>query len=112
MVSSPALPASLPLHKVLLVFERSFWEEAEGRRDFWGVCSRTASQRGEAFQFWNLTRMTGRPALLVLHAGRAARLAGDRATAEAAAISSTMRALHAIFGAEAVPKPIAAWAAC
>ena len=36
--------------QVLLVFERAFWEEAEGRRDFWGVCSRAASQRGEAFQ--------------------------------------------------------------
>ncbi|EOD18522.1 hypothetical protein EMIHUDRAFT_445147 [Emiliania huxleyi CCMP1516] len=60
------------LNKVLLGFERPFWEEREGGRDFWGWTAPNGRRRGEAFQFWNLQRSTGRPLLLVLHAGRAA----------------------------------------
>jgi lysine-specific histone demethylase 1 len=30
------------LNKVLLVFDRPFWERAEGKRDFWGITARRA----------------------------------------------------------------------
>jgi len=94
------------LNKVLLVFERAFWEEAEGKRDFWGVAARSACQRGEAFQFWNMTRCNGKPMLLVLFAGRAAKLAGSKEEAERAAVGATLRALRAVFGEDKVPKPV------
>ena len=78
--------------QVLLVFETAFWEASEGRRDFFGVTAASASQRGEAFQFWNMKRCNGRPMLLALHAGRAARLGGSREQAESAAALCTRRA--------------------
>ena len=49
--------------------------------------------------------MTGRPVLLVLHAGRAAKPRGERRAAEAASVGATMRALHSIFGRDKVPEP-------
>jgi len=94
------------LNKVLLGFEYPFWKQREGRRDFWGIAPRTSRRRGQAFQFWNMTRCTGRPLLLVLHAGRSAALPGEDAHAEATAVAATMEALRAIFGAHAVPEPI------
>ena len=118
---------------MLLGFERPFWEEREGGRDFWGWTAPNGRRRGEAFQFWNLQRSTGRPLLLVLHAGRAAlrkaraplreapggqeappplraaprrrRQEDTREEAKQAAIRATMDALRAIFGEEAVPAP-------
>ncbi len=98
---------------MLLVFERPFWEAAEGRRDFWGYCAPSASRRGEAFQFWNMHRCTGVPMLLVLHSGRAAlrpREAPDKAAMEAAAIEATLESLRSTFGAPNVPTPIASMA--
>jgi len=98
------------LNKVLLVFAHAFWEEAEGRRDFWGVTAGSAAQRGEAFQFFNMQRCNGHPMLLVLHAGSAARRAGSREQAQEASVRATMRALRAVFGEANVPEPIAAMA--
>ena len=54
-----------------------------------------------------MKRCNGRPMLLALHAGRAARLGGSREQAESAAVRSTLRALKAIFGDANVPEPLA-----
>ena len=89
------------LNKVLLVFDHPFWEKLEGRRDFWGVTARSSRERGVAFQFWNMQRCTGRPMLLALHAGRAARRRDGvelAAEADAAAVAATLRMLRLIFG--------------
>ena len=93
------------LNKVLLAFDHPFWEKLEGKRDFWGVTARSASQRGVAFQFWNMQRCTGEPIVLALHAGRAARLEGDTADTSATMIEATLDMLRAVFGKDAVPQP-------
>jgi lysine-specific histone demethylase 1 len=93
------------LNKVLLGFDFAFWKEREGRRDFWGISAKTSRQRGQAFQFWNMTRCTGQPMLLVLHAGRSAALPGSDAEAARTAVGATMDALRSIFGDGAVPEP-------
>ncbi|KAL1515554.1 hypothetical protein AB1Y20_002174 [Prymnesium parvum] len=95
------------LNKVLLVFSSPFWSAMEGRADFFGFCAPTALRRGEAFQFWNLHRCTGRPMLLVLHAGRAAHRNGTAEEREKGALDATLDALRSIFGADKVPAPIA-----
>ena len=92
------------LNKVLLLFPHAFWEDLEGRRDFWGVCAPTSRRRGEGFQFWNLQRCTGQPMLLVLHAGRAACRDGAP-TRDEDAVEATLEYLRGIFGADAVPAP-------
>lgn len=93
------------LNKVLLGFDVAFWKDREGRRDFWGIAAKTSRQRGQAFQFWNMTRCTGHPLLLVLHAGRSAVLPGSDAEAARAAVGATMDALRSIFGQGVVPEP-------
>ena len=96
------------MSQVLLVFDQPFWERAEGKRDFWGITARSARERGVAFQFWNMQRCTGRPMLLALHAGRAARRrdgADSAADTDAAAVAATLRMLRSIFGEDAVPEP-------
>jgi lysine-specific histone demethylase 1 len=93
------------LNKVLLGFDVAFWKEREGQRDFWGIAAKTSRQRGQAFQFWNMTRCTGHPLLLVLHAGRAAALPGTDEEAASAAVGATMDALRSIFGHGVVPEP-------
>ena len=95
-------PPSSP--QVLLLFPHAFWEDLEGRRDFWGVCAPTSKRRGEGFQFWNLQRCTGQPMLLVLHAGRAACRDGAP-TRDEDAVEATLEYLRGIFGADAVPAP-------
>ena len=95
-------PPSPP--QVLLLFPHAFWEDLEGRRDFWGVCAPTSKRRGEGFQFWNLQRCTGQPMLLVLHAGRAACRDGAP-TRDEDAVEATLEYLRGIFGADAVPAP-------
>ena len=94
------------LNKVLLLFPYAFWQDAEGRRDFWGMCAPTAKRRGEAFQFWNLHRCTGQPMLLVLHAGRSAISGKGSPSREADAVEATLSYLRTMFGAAAVPAPL------
>ena len=60
-----------------------------------------------ASQFWNLHRSTGRPMLLVLHAGRAAKRPGDKKQGDAESVGATMGALKSIFGEAKVPAPLA-----
>ncbi|KAK1752385.1 Sec1-like protein [Echria macrotheca] len=101
------------LNKVILVYKEPFWDE---ERDIFGVLRNPtnrnsldqkdyASQRGRFFQWFNITKTSGLPALLALMAGDAGfdteQACNDDLVAEATTI------LRSVYG-DKVPYPVEA----
>jgi len=83
------------LNKVVLCFDRIFWDP---NGNLFGHIGSTTASRGELFLFWNLYRA---PVLLALVAGEAASVMED--VSDEVIISRCMLVLRGIFGTANVP---------
>lgn len=107
---SPALPARKQqaiarlemgnLEKVVLRFDRAFWQDEEDFSVLGWVAPDTASRRGEFPEFFNLTEQTGKPTLVALYGGRYSRAIQGKQS-DAQIISGALRALE-----DALDRPI------
>ncbi|PGH20711.1 hypothetical protein AJ80_03471 [Polytolypa hystricis UAMH7299] len=100
------------MNKVILVFERSFWDE---ERDMFGLLREPTTEnslsqndyipnRGKFYLFWNCIRTSGLPMLIALMAGDSAHQA--EATADADILTEVMSQLRNIFKEKAIPDPL------
>ena len=60
------------LNKVILEFDEAFWDQSV---DYFGSAIDSAENRGRSFMFWNLVPVSGKPMLISLIAGDAAKSA-------------------------------------
>jgi len=60
------------LNKVVLEFEEAFWDQSV---DYFGSAIDSSENRGRSFMFWNLVPVSGKPMLISLIAGDAAKMA-------------------------------------
>jgi len=60
------------LNKVVLEFDEVFWDDSV---DYFGSAIDSTENRGRGFMFWNLKSVTGKPMLISLLAGEAAKVA-------------------------------------
>lgn len=101
------------LNKIVLVYKRAFWDQS---RDIFGVLRAPAQKasldqgdysqnRGRFFQWFNVTKTSGMPTLLVLMAGDAA-FHVETAT-DAALITEATSVLKSVFD-DRVPDPVEA----
>lgn len=87
------------LNKVVLCFDRPFWESAA--QNLFGHVGATTSSRGELFLFWAIYRA---PVLIALVAGKAANMMEH--VGDGIVVSRTLAVLKAIFGVDKVPEPL------
>jgi len=85
------------LNKVVLCFERIFWDP---NSNLFGHVGSTTASRGELFLFWNLYKA---PVLLALVAGEAAAIMEN--VGDDVIVGRCMAVLKGIFGNNAVPQP-------
>ncbi|XP_021942800.1 lysine-specific histone demethylase 1A-like isoform X3 [Zootermopsis nevadensis] len=85
------------LNKVVLCFERIFWDP---NANLFGHVGSTTASRGELFLFWNLYRA---PVLLALVAGEAAAIMEN--VSDDVIVGRCIAVLKGIFGNNAVPQP-------
>ncbi|XP_046461894.1 lysine-specific histone demethylase 1A-like isoform X2 [Daphnia pulex] len=85
------------LNKVVLCFERIFWDP---NSNLFGHVGSTTASRGELFLFWNLYKT---PVLLALVAGEAAAIMEN--VGDDVIVGRCMAVLKGIFGNGAVPQP-------
>ncbi|PSN46770.1 Lysine-specific histone demethylase 1A [Blattella germanica] len=85
------------LNKVVLCFERSFWDP---NSNLFGHVGSTTASRGELFLFWNLYRA---PVLLALVAGEAAAIMEN--VSDDVIVGRCIMVLKGIFGNSVVPQP-------
>nr|CAD7423366.1 unnamed protein product [Timema monikensis] len=85
------------LNKVVLCFDRVFWES---QNHLFGHVGSTTASRGELFLFWNLYRA---PVLLALVAGDAAAIMEN--VSDDVIVGRCIAVLKGIFGANMVPNP-------
>ncbi|PNF31820.1 hypothetical protein B7P43_G09331 [Cryptotermes secundus] len=85
------------LNKVVLCFERIFWDP---NANLFGHVGSTTASRGELFLFWNLYRA---PVLLALVAGEAAAIMEN--VSDDVIVGRCIAVLKGIFGNSAVPQP-------
>ncbi|KAF2099611.1 hypothetical protein NA57DRAFT_37718 [Rhizodiscina lignyota] len=99
------------LNKVILVFEKPFWEED---RDMFGLLNDTefsgslyqkhySSRRGRFYLFWNCIKTSGRPTLVALMAGDAAYQTEDEDNNSL--IKEVTSRLSKMFAPKIVPLP-------
>ncbi|KAL8288573.1 hypothetical protein RB597_000612 [Gaeumannomyces tritici] len=99
------------LNKVVLVYDRAFWEED---KDIFGVLRQPqsgtsldprdySSRRGRFFQWFNVTHTSGMPTLLALMAGDAA--FDTEKAPDGELVAEATDVLRSIFGQSAVPEP-------
>ena len=60
------------LNKVVLEFDEAFWDQSI---DYFGSAIDSEENRGRSFMFWNLVPVSGKPMLISLIAGEAAKFA-------------------------------------
>jgi len=94
------------LNKIALEFSHCFWAAATGAADMFGrVACGPREHRGFCYLFWCLNRLhEGRPVLMALVAGDAARQMEQMSDAEA--VAEAMRCLRECFPDVAVPDPV------
>lgn len=85
------------LNKVVLCFDRVFWDP---NANLFGHVGSTTASRGELFLFWNLYRA---PVLLALVAGEAAAIMEN--VSDDVIVGRCLAVLKGIFGNSAVPQP-------
>ncbi|XP_073955202.1 lysine-specific histone demethylase Su(var)3-3 [Choristoneura fumiferana] len=85
------------LNKVVLCFERTFWDPSA---NLFGHVGTTTASRGELFLFWNLYSA---PVLLALVAGEAAAVMEN--VTDDVIVGRCIAVLKSIFGHAAVPQP-------
>lgn len=85
------------LNKVVLCFERIFWDPSS---NLFGHVGSTTASRGELFLFWNLYRA---PVLLALVAGEAAAIMEN--VSDDVIVGRCIAVLRGIFGNTAVSRP-------
>ncbi|XP_071495528.1 lysine-specific histone demethylase 1A-like [Diadema antillarum] len=85
------------LNKVVLCFDKVFWESAI---NLFGHVGSTTASRGELFLFWNLYKA---PVLLALVAGEAAQIMEN--VSDDVIVGRCLTVLKGIFGNNAVPQP-------
>lgn len=85
------------LNKVVLCFDRVFWDP---EANLFGHVGSTTASRGELFLFWNLYRA---PVLLALVAGEAAAIMEN--VSDDVVVGRCIAVLKGIFGANNVPQP-------
>eukprot|EP00908_Phaeocystis_cordata_P007472 Transcript_18117.p1 GENE.Transcript_18117~~Transcript_18117.p1 ORF type:complete len:555 (-),score=281.58 Transcript_18117:316-1980(-) len=89
------------LNKVALFFEEAFWPHTT---DFFGRTAASKSERGSFFLFFNVHACTGRPVILALLAGTAAKALEEREDFEITA--QALAALRQMFGRVPQPKRV------
>ncbi|KAI5750961.1 lysine-specific histone demethylase 1A [Diaphorina citri] len=85
------------LNKVVLCFDKIFWDPAE---NLFGHVGSTTASRGELFLFWNLYQA---PVLLALVAGEAASILED--VSDETIVGRCIAVLKGIFPTNTVPQP-------
>ena len=85
------------LNKVVLCFDRIFWDQSA---NLFGHVGSTTASRGELFLFWNLYKA---PVLLALVAGEAAGIMEN--VSDDVIVGRCIAVLKGIFGNTAVPVP-------
>ncbi|RWS12458.1 Lysine-specific histone demethylase 1A-like protein [Dinothrombium tinctorium] len=85
------------LNKVILCFERVFWDQDS---NLFGHIGSTTASRGELFLFWNLYRS---PVLMALVAGEAASIMEN--VTDDVIVGRCLTVLKSIFGNSSVPQP-------
>ncbi|KAF2736660.1 hypothetical protein EJ04DRAFT_521872 [Polyplosphaeria fusca] len=99
------------LNKVILVYEKAFWEPD---RDMFGLLNEAehrasldqkdyASRRGRCYLFWNCIKTSGRPTLVALMAGDAAHYAEERSNDDL--VKEVTGRLLRMFAPKIVPLP-------
>ncbi|KAF1942567.1 hypothetical protein EJ02DRAFT_433817 [Clathrospora elynae] len=99
------------LNKIVLVYERAFWETD---RDMFGLLNEAeheasmrpedySAKRGRFYLFWNCIKTSGKPVLVALMAGDAAHYA--EATSDDQLIKEVTDRLDAMFAPNDVPLP-------
>lgn len=100
------------LNKVILVFEKPFWDVDQ---DMFGLLREPEvkdsldqedyiANRGRFYFFWNCIKTTGRPVLISLMAGDAAHQA--EASSDAELVAEVTQELSKIFSQQEVPEPL------
>ncbi|KAF1951887.1 lysine-specific histone demethylase 1 [Byssothecium circinans] len=100
------------LNKVVLVYEKAFWEP---HRDMFGLLNEAehqastnpedyASRRGRYYLFWNCIKTSGKPTLIALMAGEAAHYA--ESTSNDQLIKEVTDRLDQMFAPSHVPLPV------
>lgn len=91
------------LEKVVLEFPHRFWDS---RVDFFGILPREPDEtsRGRCFMFWNLEPLSGKPMLVGLLSGRAAKERSNEP--EQSLVEKAVVSLRACFGESTVPEPV------
>ncbi|KAF2436517.1 hypothetical protein EJ08DRAFT_674409 [Tothia fuscella] len=98
------------LNKVVLVYEKPFWEE---NRDIFGLLNKPehdgldqkayASRRGRFYLFWNRIKTSGRPMLVALMAGTAAYSVEEEE--DESLVKEVTERLAKVFAPTNIPKP-------
>ncbi|KAF1835419.1 hypothetical protein BDW02DRAFT_568020 [Decorospora gaudefroyi] len=99
------------LNKIVLVYEKAFWEPD---RDMFGLLNEAeleasmrpedySAKRGRFYLFWNCIKTSGRPVLVALMAGEAAHYA--EATSDNQLVREVTDRLDAMFAPNHVPLP-------
>lgn len=99
------------LNKVVLVYEKAFWEP---HRDMFGLLNEAehkasmrpedySTRRGRYYLFWNCLKTSGKPVLIALMAGEAAHYA--EATSNDQLVKEVTDRLDSIFAPNVVPLP-------
>ncbi|CAN0906448.1 Lysine-specific histone demethylase 1 homolog 3 [Linum grandiflorum] len=90
------------LNKVVLEFERVFWDDSV---DYFGATAEDTDSRGDCFMFWNVRKTVGAPVLIALVVGKAA--IDGQSTCSSDHVSHAVKTLRKLFGVDLVPDPVA-----
>ncbi|CAN1127186.1 Lysine-specific histone demethylase 1 homolog 3 [Linum perenne] len=90
------------LNKVVLEFERVFWDDSV---DYFGATAEDTDNRGHCFMFWNVRKTVGAPVLIALVVGKAA--IDGQSTCSSDHVSHAVKTLRKLFGVDLVPDPVA-----